>query len=164
MGPTVSGKDRKTDDARAKKVEAATEGALRWLGFLQQYDVTVSFTDKFEGTNTPTQPNARLSYVYPYHSVAIVWRRDYVDHATPEEIEESAIHEALHVLLLAGLRTLAQRHLPDAEYRRVCDLEEHAVDLATHYLMRRRPQYGYHPSGVPNTKKTAQEPKRRSTR
>ena len=155
---------RKTDDARAKKVEKATEGALRWLGFLQQYDVVVGFTDKFENARTSVQPNARLEYIYPYHSVAITWRRDYVDHAAPEELEESAIHEALHVLLLAGLRDIAKAHLPDAEYQRVYDLEEQAVDLATHLLTRRRPQYGYHPSGVPNTKKTAQEPKRRSTR
>lgn len=155
---------RKTDDARAEKVERATEGALRWLGFLQQYDMATYFTDKFEGTQSSTQPNARLEYIYPYHSVFITWRRDWVDRATPEEIEESAIHEALHVLLLAGLNDVSQRHLPDSERQRVRDLEEHAVDLATHLLMRRRPKYGYHPSGVPNTKKTAKEPKRRSTR
>lgn len=156
---------RKSDDARAKKVGAATEGVLRWLGFLQQYDLDVGFTDKFgDLQHNDMQPNARLEYIYPYHSVFIAWRRDWVDRATPEEIEESAIHEALHVLLLAGLNDITKKYLPRAEHRRIRDLEEQAVDLATHYLMRRRPRYGYHPSGVPNTKKTAQEPQKRSTR
>lgn len=152
---------RKTTEARARKVRKAIEGVLNWLGFLQQYDVTIDFIDKFEDTNLPEQPNARLDYLYPYRSLVITWRNDYVDNATSEGIEESAIHEALHVLLFGGIHPLVEKGLGDAEYQQYRNLEEQAVDLATHYLMRRRPRYGYHSSGVPNTKTTAKEPKRR---
>jgi len=155
---------KKTDDTRARKVGKATEGALRWLGFLQQYDVIVDFIDEFKDVCCGEQPNARLYYVYPYRSAVITWRRDFVDRASLEGIEESAIHEALHLLLFAGLRQLAKKNFDDPGYQWHCDCEESAVDLVTRYLMRRRPQYGYHSSGVPNTKKMSREPKRRSTR
>ena len=156
---------KKTDDARARKVGRATEGALRWLGFLQQYDVIVDFVDKFENFPPDEQPNARLNYTYPYRSVCITWRRYFVDHASLEAIEECAIHEALHLLLFGGIRQLVEESLDNQDkYRHYCNFEESGVDLATRYLMRRRPRYGYHSSGVPNTKKTAKEPKRRSTR
>ena len=155
---------KKTDDSRIKKVGKATEGALRWLGFLQQYDVIVDFIDEFEDVCCGEQPNARLHYVYPYRSAVITWRRDFVDHASLEAIEESAIHEALHLLLFAGPHQLAEKNLDPSKYQQYRDSEESAVDLVTRYLMRRRPRYGYHSSGVPNTKKTSREPKRRSTR
>ena len=155
---------KKTDDARARKIGKATEGALRWMGVLQQYDVIIDFIDKFKDCPHHEQPNARLHYLYPYRSAIITWRNDFVDHASLEAIEEAAIHEALHLVLFREIHSLVKANLDDSQHLQYRDYEESAVDLVTRFLMRRRPRYGYHSSGVPNTKKTSREPKRRSTR
>jgi hypothetical protein len=153
-----------TDKQRAKKVERATEGALRWLGFLQQHELTIGFVDKFEDQPDDEQPDCRSISGYPYCWVRFIWRRHVVDHGSDELLERMAIHEALHVLLFSPLDHFLQTNRTKRPLEEYDIHQERIVDLVTHYIDRRRPRYGYHPSGVPNTHQSAKEKTKRSTR
>jgi len=154
-----------SDKSRAKKVEEATEGVLRWLGFLQQYALRVSFVDQFDDPSTDSdQPDCRVTHGYPYAWANLTCRRDVVDQADAETLEQLAVHEALHVLLFAPLDAFLRKCRTKKELETYNEQQERIVDLVSHYLERRRPKYGYHSSGVPNTKGTAKQPARKSVR
>jgi len=153
-----------TDKQRAKKVEQAIEGVLRWLGFLQQYSLRVSFVDEFNEKPDDEQPDCRSQTGYPYSWAHFVWRRHSADHADQETLEEIAAHEAFHVLLFAPLDAVLKGKLSAKDWARYGEQQERIVDQVSHYLARRRPRYGYHPSGVPNTSNTAKEKRKRSVR
>ena len=153
-----------TDKQRAKKVERAIEGVLRWMGMLQLHPLRVCFTDELSEHPYGGQADCRVSEGYPYNWVHLTWRRGYVDAASPEDLETIAIHEALHVLLFAPLDNWLNKSLSAKDQARYMLHQERIVDLMAHYLERRRPKYGYHPSGVPHTQNTRRERMKRSVR
>jgi len=83
---------------------------------------------------------------------------------SPEDIEATVLHEALHVILFSPLDEWLHEQLDEEKWKRYNTEQERIVDLVMHYIDRRRPKYGYHESGVPNTKQTAQQKPGRSTR
>ena len=153
-----------TDRQRAKKIGRATEGVLRWMGLLQQHLVRACYVDELNDQPYGGTADCRVEDGYPYSWVNFNWRRAYVDAADQESLETVATHEALHVLLFAPLDNWLNKRLNQKDQARYMIHQERIVDLMAHYLDRRRPQYGYHPSGVPHTQKTAKETTKRSTR
>lgn len=153
-----------TDNQRAKRIERAAEGALRWLGFLQQHSLHLEFVDQFDDQTDNDQPACICYNGHPYSWVKFVWRRSIVDHSDDGGLERMAIHEALHVLLFGPIESRLRAKLAPREWTLYTDNQERAVDMVTEFLDRRRPKYGYHPSGVPNTQKSAKEKAKRSER
>lgn len=130
------GKDKKpaNDDDRHEKIKHATRPLLLWFGFLQQYRLTISFTDDLELPNRPDAV-ASIADQYPYRAVELLLKRSWVDKADEENIQEIMIHEILHILLFSPVdRYLQKRGLkPDQEY---VDLQEVLVELPVMWIMR----------------------------
>lgn len=142
---------KRTDTWRKKRIVDSCEGALRWLGIWQTHTFTIDFANKLDSAeyNKGRDVAANVTGVYPYKRIAMTFSRDYVDHASREQIEEIAIHECLHVVLFGGVRSrmTAKKIVADTAYMQH---EEAAVDLVTVWLQRKRPPKGYHAAGVAN--------------
>jgi hypothetical protein len=141
---------KRTDAWRRKKVMRASEGLLRWLGLWQTYHIDVFFKTKLEpnATNNGRDIACNVAGFAPYRRIAMTFQRAYVDEYTEAEIEETVLHEVIHVALFNPLQKLGlESGLTLAEWQ---PLEEGAVDLATRWLSRARPPWGYHESGVPH--------------
>ena len=130
-----------TDKQRLAKVDKASTNLFKWLGVLQQYKLTMEFHDDL-GEGHRRGAVATVEEQYPYRLIEIACRRDWVDRSTLVQIEETMLHEVLHVLLFCDL----ERYVVSQGLERggaYTDIEEHAVDLATHYISRLRPARGF---------------------
>lgn len=134
-----------TDDERLKKVEAATEGILSWLGVTHQWRIRLEFVDEFSSSRgNRSGAVASIDEDYPYRTLTLTWLRTAVDGYDEETIEELTLHELLHTLLFGAAYRFAtiyaQEHHRTEEWM---NIEEAAVDLAAHFLTRGRPEGGW---------------------
>lgn len=112
---------------------------LLWLGVLQRYRLTVSFTDDLGIPNRPGAV-AKVGDGYPYRNVDIVYKRSFIDGADLETVEEVTLHEILHVELFGPLeRFLEERGVTLSGFLAP---EEVGVDLMTLWLTRMRHSLG----------------------
>ncbi len=141
---------KRTDEWRRKKVIRASEGVLRWLGIWQTYHIDVAFKTKLtpNTTNNGREIACQVKGHAPYRRIDMTFQRAYVDDYSDAEIEETVMHEGIHIALFDPLQRLGLNNgISIDEWQ---PLEENAVDLATRWLSRARPPFGYHPSGVPH--------------
>ncbi len=134
-----------TDDQRHKKIKRAADGLLDWLGVAQQWRLIITFVDSLpESGGHRSGAVAAITEDYPYRTINIVWLREAVDVLEEDVLQEVTLHELLHILLFGAAYRFtgtftATKKLTD-EWM---DIEEAAVDLATHFLTRLRPAGGW---------------------
>lgn len=133
---------KKTDDARHKKVVSACKSMLVWMGFLQRYRLVTVFVDDL-GINSRPSAIAAVESDYPYCDVTVKLKREFVDIADKEVIEETMLHEILHVELFGAVDRWvdneAERGSKNLEY---LNCQEEAVDRMTLWLTRQRHELG----------------------
>lgn len=134
-----------TDDQRHKKIESAADGLLDWLGVSQQWRIIVAFVDSLPKSGSHRSGAvATVTEDYPYRTLTIVWLREAVDVLEEDVLQEVTLHEILHILLFGAAYRftdpLTRTQKLTAEWM---DIEEAAVDLATHFLTRLQPAGGW---------------------
>ena len=130
------------DDKRHRKIDDATADMLRWLGISQRYRIQLEFVDELDSVvGSPGRcAVASISEDYPYKTLTVTWRRDAVDGFTPEVLTELMLHEMLHVLLFGEAYRFVTPRIGRVEYSAWMTIEEAAVDLAAHMLVRMKEQ------------------------
>ncbi len=147
---------------RNERVERLLTPWLNYLGISQRYNVTWCWTDKVEEAPwssgmTFSTPAAEGCANYPYRTIHMCLVGKLIDEVDDDELEHLLLHETLHGDVFWPIRRILNRLVfkdedtvhpklkgDHAEYG---TLEESAVDLLTHWLVRLRDRGGKLPSG-----------------
>lgn len=123
-----------TDQARSERADRVLRPMLRGLGIIQQYEVSIGFTDKLVGSHRAGSL-ATVNNDYPYRRIEILCVRPLFDALTDEGVEQVILHETLHNLVFGRYEyELTQKGRKVTQPMR--DAEEESIDRLTIMFMR----------------------------
>lgn len=110
-----------------------------------QYRLHVSFADKLDHPPNRQGALAAVSLEHPYRNIYVELDKEWVDRANGDEIQDTMIHEILHVLLFSPMERFLDKRLPKLgkrEQEEYSDLQEELIELTTLWLCRFRDKFG----------------------
>lgn len=143
-------KKRVTKKGREERLRRILWPWLWWLGIHQRYKVTWCWVDKLEsgpwmkGQVDEDSAAATAYGQYPYREVHLCLAMRPFDDSADAQLEHMLLHELLHADVLWPLRRILNGLTESGDSDRVeyATLEESAVDLLTHWLIRLKPATG----------------------
>lgn len=157
-GVPVARKKRITKQQRNDRLRRLMWPWLWWLGIHQRYRVDWCWNDRLEGgpwTKCEAEELPILATAfgrYPYRQLHICLATQPFDDMDDDELEHALIHELLHAdvfwplrRILNGITEDSKGNVPQAlqaDRTEYGTLEESAVDLIAHWLMRLKPEKG----------------------
>ena len=151
-------KKRVTKKQREERLRRLIWPWLWWLGIHQRYRVSWCWVSKMEsgpwmkGQVAENKAAATGFGNYPYREIHLCLVRWPFDTHDDDDIEHMLLHELLHADVLWPMRRIMNGLTADskgkvipkrqADRTEYATLEESAVDLLTHWLMRLKPEGG----------------------
>ncbi len=151
-------KKRVTEKAREERLRRVLWPWLWWLGMHQRYQVEWCWNDKLDrgpwakGQAEESPVLATAFGTYPYRQLHICLAKPAFDSVDDGVLEHALLHELLHADVLWPLRRILNGLTEDnegnvpqalqADRNAYGTLEESAVDLLTHWLIRLKPVGG----------------------
>lgn len=143
-------KKRITKQQRNDRLRRLMWPWLWWLGIHQRYRVDWCWQDKLDSGHeskgdVEERPVLATAFGrYPYRQLHLCLAAPAFDDMDDDGLEFALLHELLHADVLWPLRRILNSLTEDEGQQRAeyATLEESAVDLLTHWLMRLKPEKG----------------------